>query len=121
MSRFGAVSEPLLEAVRSGCSIDEASGAVGVSVATVRRWLTNGRKGREPYVSFAVAVDAARDAQRVELDAEMTHAEAMRIVVAAMRRGSLQAVKLWLDQHPRDGLGATVDPLSEFIPEGFHG
>jgi transposase len=110
VSRFDETSGQILASVQAGCSIDEAARSAGVSVPSVRRWLTAGRKGFETYAEFAQAVDAARSAQRVDLDCAMTHGEAEAIVIAAMRRGSLQAVRLWLEMNPRDG--ATEDELS---------
>ena len=99
--------ERVIEAVRAGASIDEAARQAGRPAGTVRRWLVEGRKRSDGnHGAFARLVDEARKAQRVDLEGEMTHEEAERIVAAAMRRGSLQAVKLWLALHPpSDGAG----------------
>ncbi len=101
-------------------SIDEAARQAGKPAGTVRRWLTEGRKRPDgKHGAFARVVDEARKAQRVDLEGDMTHEEAERIVVAAMRRGSLQAVKLWLALHPLNDGAAEGDPFAEFDPLGF--
>ena len=120
MSRFEDTAEQLLEAVRAGVSIEGAASDANVAPATVRRWLTNGRKGMQPYAAFAADVDEARQAQRVDLGGEMTHEEAETIVVAAMRRGSLQACRIWFDMHPST-VGEGVDPVDAFLREGWAG
>jgi hypothetical protein len=106
----------IIEAVRAGCSIDEAATQAGKPVATVRRWLTEGRKRPDAqHGEFARTVDAAREAQRVELDnGPMTHDEIERRLTHAIRQGSLQAVKIWLELHPQDRAPGAVDPFAEF-------
>ena len=105
----------IIEAVRAGATIVEAAQAAGKPVASVRRWLTEGRKGGK-HGEFAHAVDEARAAQRVEPgEGPMTHEEVERILTDAIRRGrSLQAVKLWLAIHPRDGQSDADDLFAEF-------
>lgn len=103
MSRFDETREQLIGAVRDGASIADASVSAGVSCATVRRWLTAGR--REPegrYGGFAVSVDAIRGERRelhAQLDDALTVEEAEQLLAKAARRGSVPALKLWLDRH----------------------
>jgi len=105
----------IIEAVRVGCSIDEAARQAGKPVGTVRRWLTAGRKGPDAkHAEFARMVDEARGAQRVGLGEEpMTYEEVERRLTEQIRHGSLQAVKIWLALHPQDQVPA-ADPFSEF-------
>ena len=106
MSRFEGSCEALVAAIRDGASIADASASVGVSCATVRRWLTTGR--REPegvYGRFAERVDAIRgerqDLHR-ELEQALTVKEAEAILAKLARRGSVPALKLWFDRHGGD-------------------
>ena len=84
----------LLAQIRSGMGFAEACESVGLSVNTGKGWLRRGRQnpGTE-YAAFADAVDQARDAAAA---AEMTTAEFQSHVNTAVRRGSVQAMKLWL-------------------------
>ncbi len=106
MSRFEETREALVGAIRDGASIADASAGVGVSCATVRRWLTSGR--REPdgvYGEFAQSVDAIRGERRElhrELDGPLTVEEAERVLAKLVRRGSVPALKLWFERHGED-------------------
>ena len=84
----------LLAQVRSGMGFAEACESVGLSVNTGKGWLRRGRQnpGTE-FAAFADAVDQARDAAAA---AEMTTAEFQSHVNTAVRRGSVQAMKLWV-------------------------
>lgn len=106
----------ILVAVRAGASIEEAARKAGRPVGTVRRWLTEGRRRPDGgHGEFARMVDEARGAQRVELgDGPMTHEEIERTLTDQIRRGSLQAVKIWLALHPQDRTPAVDDPFAEF-------
>jgi hypothetical protein len=109
----------IIEAVRCGASIDEAARQAGRSVATVRRWLTEGRKQDGKHGDFARAVDEARAAQRVVFgDGPMSYVEVERVLTDAIRRGSMPAVKMWLGLHPQDVPQAVDDPFAEFDPPG---
>lgn len=114
------VQERVVALVAAGASIDEAARQAGASVASVRRWLTEGRKDPDgARGAFAAAVDEARAAQRVALRGEpMTHEEIERLLTAAIRAGSLQAVKLWLALHPK-GEDDEDDVLADFVPASW--
>jgi predicted transcriptional regulator len=108
----------VIASVRAGSTIEEAARQAGKPVATVRRWLTAGRKAPDGrYGELARAVDQAREGRRVEVsDGPMSLEEIERLLVRAIRSGSLQAVKLWLALHPNDGATPADDPFSEFDP-----
>jgi hypothetical protein len=107
----------IVASVRAGVSIEDAATQAGRSVASVRRWLTQGRKrGDGDCAEFARAVDAAREARRVEPDdGSMTHAEIERRLTVAIRKGSIPAVRIWLGLH-RPEQAAEGDSFSEFDP-----
>lgn len=116
---FEEVREGLLEAVRGGATVDEAARSVGVSVHTVRSWLSRGRKTPVgPYGAFAVEVDRLRR-ERSEavaaLDGPLTLEEAERVLAVAVRRGSIAALRLWFDRCDREEAD-DGDVLDEFVP-----
>ena len=57
VAQFDANWRGIVASVEAGCSIEDAGRAAGVPVATVRRWLREGRKGKALYVEFAERVD----------------------------------------------------------------
>jgi transposase-like protein len=108
--------ESVLEAVRAGATIEEAARGSGRPVNTVRRWLQEGRKGG-PNEEFALAVDAARESQKVDFgDDPMTLDEVEQVLAKAIRSQSIPAVRIWLQLHPpEDGLSEDDDPFAEFV------
>jgi tellurite resistance protein len=99
-----AECEQIAEAVRAGATIDEAARVAGANVHSVRRWLTAGRRGDAKHAEFARKVDEARSERREAeraLDGAVTLAEADGVLAAAVRRGSIPALKLWYDRHDR--------------------
>lgn len=90
----------LLAQVRSGMAFNDACDSIGLSVNTGKGWLRRGRQepGTE-YAAFAQAVDKAREAAAA---AEMTDAEFQSHLNTAVRRGSVQAMKLWLQINTPD-------------------
>jgi hypothetical protein len=93
----------VLEAVKAGCSIEEAALQAGRPVASVRRWLTQGRKRPDGNLGeFARAVDEARgDRNRAEhalKDGPLTPSEAEVLLAKAARKGSVPALRLWYEQ-----------------------
>jgi hypothetical protein len=107
--QFATSSAQIAAAVRDGCSIEDAARMAGVAVATARRWLRDGRKGREPYAGFATAVDGARDerqrAERALREGPLTPQEAERLLAKAARKGSVPALRLWYEQRAGDAAG----------------
>ena len=99
--QFKAKSDEILTSVQAGASIEEAARTTDVPVATVRRWLREGRKGKEPYVAFAQAVDAARDDRRGAeraLEGPLTVEEAERLLATAARKGSVAALRIFFER-----------------------
>jgi len=95
--QFENAAEHVLASIRAGASINESALAAGVAVATVRRWLTNGRKGG-PTAVWAAAVDEARaEREQAEqaLDEPLTDQEADALLARAARQGSILALKLY--------------------------
>jgi hypothetical protein len=98
--RFTNFSPAIIDAVEAGATIEEAAIAVDLPVATVRRWLRDGRKGKSPQDTFAAAVDAARAERKSAedaLDAPLTAEEAEILVAKAARKGSVPALRLYFE------------------------
>jgi hypothetical protein len=100
--RFADASSEILASVEAGCSIEDGARSAGVPIATVRRWLRDGRKGRQPYIAFAAAVDRARGdcarAERALKEGPLTPEEADLLLAKAARKGSVPALRLWFEQ-----------------------
>jgi len=122
-SQFDVAAPKILASVQAGCSIEEGARAAGVPAATVRRWLREGRKGREPYVSFAEAVDRARGerraAERAVKDAPLNAEEAELLLARAARKGSVPALRLWFEMRSRDDAGRRGDDARLLIAQVF--
>ena len=107
--------ETVLTAVKAGASIDEAAQQAGRPVASVRRWLTEGRKAPDgPNGEFAALVDDAREAQSFSVEGPMTLEEVERALAKAIRSGSVPAVRTWLQLHPPEVESVDDDPFAEF-------
>ncbi len=99
--QFKAKSDEIIAAVRAGATIEDAARSVDVPIATVRRWLRDGRKGAQSYVSFAEAVDGARGERKAAeraLDGPLSIEEAELLLAKAARKGSVPALRLWFEQ-----------------------
>jgi transposase-like protein len=113
-----SVAGQIAEAVEAGATIDEAARAANVNTHTARRWLTDGRKTPEgKHGAFAARVDGARNGRKEAEQAldGVTLAEAEAVLAAAVRKGSIPALKLWFDRHDRQQ-GPTEDELSWLDP-----
>lgn len=118
-STFDASASGMVAAVAAGVSFDSACRSADVNVNTARSWLASGRRdaaGR--YGEFAALVDAARGERRAAEGAladgsAVTLAEAEAVLSAAVRKGSIPALKLWFDRHGDAG-GGGDDPFDEF-------
>ena len=84
----------LLERIAAGVSLSDAARAAEVREATVKGWLTRGRREASgDYSDFARRVDEARAA--AEERPEPMGTDELAIVVSEMvRKGSVQAAKL---------------------------
>lgn len=93
------VQGAVLRAVYGGLSLVEAAEQAGVGERTLRNWLSAGRKDPESeHGRFAAAVDEARDAAA---RADMSFDEFRGHVSRAVRAGSVQAMRVWLELHDR--------------------
>ena len=103
LNGFDDTSELLLEPVRAGATIDEASRRVGVKVATARAWAARGRKEPEGcYGRFARDLDLIRSTRRLpasRVRRAMTRDEWEGCVATAVRSGSVAAMRLWHETH----------------------
>jgi len=95
MSRFSAeVREAIVGHVRAGVSLADAAAAADVAAQTLKNWLSRGRAETDTdHARFAAAVDAAREAAAA---AAMTDHEFQGHLNAAVRRGSVTAMRLWV-------------------------
>jgi hypothetical protein len=102
MGQFADKSPEILASVQAGASIEEGANAADVAVATARRWLRDGRKGKQPYARFAEAVDDARgarkDAERRMKDGPLSAEEAELLLARAARKGSVPALRLYYER-----------------------
>ena len=115
VNHFDRCSDGVLEAIRSGATIREAASGQEIAEATVKGWLTRGRKEpRSMYGAFAAQVDAAFEARKMPDQSEqpMDRDELMLVASRAARSGNVQAMKLLAELlDPDEGDG---DALSEF-------
>ena len=98
MSKFTPEARgALLERTAAGVPLADACRAVGLREATVKGWLTRGRReGSGEYAAFVEALEEARVEVRSR-PAPMDEEELARVVSTAARAGSVQAMKLrWL-------------------------
>jgi hypothetical protein len=97
VKRFGeAVTAGILARLEAGVSFKDAAIAEGVKPETARSWLTRGRGESDgPYADFALAVEESRAKAEAEAAKEMTPEEFEEHLSAAIRNGSVQAMKLW--------------------------
>lgn len=88
----------ILQSLNAGLTLAESARSAGLPVQTLRNWLTQGRQEADTaHADFTAAVDAARErAARAPMDDR----EFRGCLNAAVRAGSVQAMKLWW--HVRD-------------------
>ena len=84
----------LIERTAAGVSLADAARATGIREATVKSWLTKGRRDSSgEYVEFAAAIEEARESARSRPD-PMDADELARVVSEMARKGSVTAAKL---------------------------
>lgn len=103
----------VVERIAGGATVVEAARGAGIRPATLKGWLTRGRRDREgPYCAFAAAVAEARERIRDARATELTDEEFEQHLARAVRAGHVQAMKLWSDRQRErrggDGSGAVV-------------
>jgi transposase-like protein len=104
-------TQAVIASLRAGRTISEAAEDAGVASQTLRNWLSTGRAERGTELAvFASLADAARDeAAHAPLDEDEFHDR----LNAAVRAGSIQALRLWWavnrehdEERPPDALDA---------------
>jgi len=97
-----------------GMSLAETSQEVGVSLKTVKSWLTRGRRGEDDFREFALVADRLRE---VELPEDRLDLDGLIDATSrSARRGSVQAQKLlftMLTARNDDGDESPEGPLDE--------
>src|SRR6266516_2395528 len=87
----------LIERTSAGVSLPDACRALDLRLATVKGWLTRGRREQQgPFADFADAVEAAREEARSRPE-PMDEDELALVVSGMARAGSVQAAKLRWD------------------------
>lgn len=83
----------VLQGLNAGLTLAESAQRAGLPEQTLKNWLTQGRREADTeHADFAAAVDAARErAARAPMDDR----EFRGCLNAAVRAGSVQAMKLW--------------------------
>jgi len=122
MTQFADKSKAILASVQAGATIGEGAQMNEVPETTVRRWLRDGRKGRHPYVSFAVAVDRARGERKAAeraLDGPLSAEEAELLLAKAARKGSVPALRLWFEQRAAGESKQRGDGARELLASVF--
>lgn len=123
MTQFEVHADSIVDAVKAGASVEEASRVAGVPVATVRRWLRDGRKGKQHYASFSTAVDGARagrkQAERALVDGPLSPEEAERLVARAARKGSVPALRLYFERMAAEDASRRGASTRELLAEVF--
>ncbi len=93
-SRFTAPNRAdVVARIEAGASLGDAARAIGISPDTLKSWVRRGRKGEEPYDEFVEAIEAAR--VRHADQPPMSRAEFQKRLDAAVRSGSVAAMRLW--------------------------
>jgi hypothetical protein len=102
----------ILKALQAGVSRVDAAREARISSRTIDRWVERGRSDPDSiYGDFAHEVDTLRVAREVPLsDERMSRDDVLRHLSIAIRAGSVQAMRVWLDQDRRSkGRGAGRD------------
>ena len=81
--------------IEAGSTQEEACAAVGVTRATIVRWVAQGRKGKSTeHAEFAKAMDAARGDRPGPVSGE----ELIQLLERQARKGSVRAIQLLLER-----------------------
>lgn len=114
------ITEGLLDLLRDGLTLADASREVEVAEKTVKNWITRGRKEEEgEYADFAAAVDKARQ-EHAEREQPLTEEELMLVASRAAKKGSVAAMKLvyeMLRASKGDGGGESEGEFDDLEPD----
>ena len=110
----------LLERTTAGVSLTDAARTIGIREATVKGWVTRGRReGSGDYAEFVAALDTARQEAK-DRPGPLTREEFDLRLSYAVRGGSVAAMKLWAELHvsppeaePEGNPLAEIDELAE--------
>ena len=104
------IRERILARLELGVSYRDAAAAAAVKPENARARLTRGRgQGTGDYAEFAAAVEKARASR--DSQPPMSADEFREHLEAAVRGGSVQAMKLWSDLHATDSEPADARTL----------
>lgn len=92
-ARFDEVRDRLVSLAGDGLTLPDSCLQAGVPEETVKTWLKKGRRGDEPYATFASELDAARD-QAALAAGPLDEDELLLEASKAARKGSVQAMRL---------------------------
>lgn len=117
VSDFERAAPVVIGAVKAGATIAEAAQQAEAAESTVKRWLTDGRREPNgPYGNFSFAIDFIREVRdnRDSSDQPVDDAEVQLHLSRAIRNGSVQAMKVWVDAYRKRGDEdeKPADPLS---------
>lgn len=107
MARFTAERrERFLTLLETGRNVEQAAADVNVNPSTVARWAARGRAGNTDEArEFAERFDAIRAGAD---DHRLTEADVVRALELAIRKGSVTAMRTWLDRYGKQGDGAAA-------------
>jgi len=96
VSKFTSITRgALIERTAAGASLPDACRSLGLREVTVKSWITRGRRALSgEYFDFVRDIDAARMTVR-ERPTSLEPADFRRYLEAAVRAGSVAAMKLW--------------------------
>ena len=108
MARFTVERrERFLTLLETGRNVEQAAADVDVNPSTVNRWAARGRAGASEEASeFAMRFDAIREGDGERL----TEGDVLRALDQAIRKGSVTAIRTWLDRFGSEGKSPKANP-----------
>jgi transposase len=101
--------ERFLTLLETGRNVEQAAADVGVNPSTVARWAARGRAGADAAAEgFAERFDAIRCGD----GGRLTEDDVVRALEQAIRKGSVTAIRIWLDR-----FGEGAEPPA--VPDEF--
>ena len=92
------VRQSIASRVEAGASLPDAARGTGIHPSTLKTWITRGRNETAgAYADFVAEIEAARS-RHAEKPAPMTRDEFQQRLDAAVRAGSVTAMKLWSER-----------------------
>lgn len=106
----------VVENLERGAYQVHAANAAGISISTLHRWVTLGRQGVEPYVTFAEDVDRARANDALRNQAVIS-AAAVRKVPGDWKAAAWNLERKFPKLYGRRVMQDNVDDVSLLPPE----